>query len=63
VAHHDETGEGPVVAYMAPKMNAALHKFERYTGVRVPLEQVGSAHETLSDTASSAVPGCYQGQH
>jgi hypothetical protein len=61
VAHHDETGEGPVVAYMAPKMNAALDKLERYTGVRVPLEQVGSAHETLPDMASSAVLGSLSG--
>lgn len=40
VAHHEESGEGPVVAYMAPKMNAALDRVEQYTGVRVPLEQV-----------------------
>ncbi|WIA12699.1 hypothetical protein OEZ85_006340 [Tetradesmus obliquus] len=39
VAHHEESGEGPVVAYMAPKMNAALYRVEQYTGVRVPLEQ------------------------
>jgi hypothetical protein len=42
VAHHDESGEGPVVAYMAPKMGAALDRIQQYTGVRVPLEQVRS---------------------
>jgi hypothetical protein len=54
VAHHDETGEGPVVAYMAPKMNAALDKIEQYTGARLPLQQVGSAHAIIGHGQAAA---------
>jgi hypothetical protein len=56
VAHHDESGEGPVVAYMAPKMNAALDRIQQYTGVRVPLEQVRS--DLGHSRACSVVRGC-----
>eukprot|EP00882_Tetradesmus_deserticola_P013858 GHRQ01014717.1.p1 GENE.GHRQ01014717.1~~GHRQ01014717.1.p1 ORF type:complete len:155 (+),score=33.73 GHRQ01014717.1:323-787(+) len=39
LAHHDETGDGPVVVYMAPKMDAMLNRIQHYTGLRVPLQQ------------------------
>lgn len=40
LAQHDEGGQGPIVAYMAPKMDAALDKLDHYTSVRVPLHRV-----------------------
>ncbi|KAF6255398.1 HR-like lesion-inducer [Scenedesmus sp. NREL 46B-D3] len=39
VAHHEEPGKGPFVAYMAPKMDAVLDRLQQSTGVRVPLQQ------------------------
>jgi predicted metal-dependent phosphotriesterase family hydrolase len=43
VAQHDEATGGPIVAYMAPKMDNALNQIEQLTGLHVPLEKVSVA--------------------
>lgn len=40
LANHEETGEGPVVAYMQPKLDYFLEQVQQHTGFHVPLEKV-----------------------